>query len=73
ECNEAAIFPLALESQVKDQDQKIAAFGSSYRAVPSHNKARHIDVLTILCQGYFLRLTVKPPNAEPDSLHPAHP
>jgi len=30
ECNEAAIFPQTLESQAKDQ--KIAAFGSSYRA-----------------------------------------
>nr|BFE92675.1 hypothetical protein GCM10020185_32110 [Pseudomonas brassicacearum subsp. brassicacearum] len=38
-----------------------------------HKSTRHIDVLTILCQGYFLRLTVKPPNAKPDSLHPAHP
>ncbi|WP_411740732.1 DUF6124 family protein, partial [Pseudomonas sp. A-RE-6] len=33
ECNEAAIFPQPLESQVKDQ--KIAAFGSSYRGQPS--------------------------------------
>ena len=30
ECNEAAIFPQTLESQAKDQNQKIAAFGSSY-------------------------------------------
>ncbi|MCP1456892.1 hypothetical protein J3D49_004446 [Pseudomonas kilonensis] len=30
ECNEAAIFPQALESQAKDQ--KIAGFASSYKA-----------------------------------------
>jgi hypothetical protein len=32
ECNEAAIFPLTIESRAKDQNQKIAGFASSYRA-----------------------------------------
>ncbi|WP_367859666.1 hypothetical protein, partial [Pseudomonas brassicacearum] len=34
ECNEAAIFPLPMESEGKDQGQgqKIAGFASSYRA-----------------------------------------
>ena len=41
ECNEAAIFSQTIESQTKDQNQKIAAFGSSYRTQcvaksPSH-------------------------------------
>ena len=32
ECNEAAIFPLPIESEGKGQGQKIAGFASSYRA-----------------------------------------
>nr|POA14102.1 hypothetical protein C1892_12530 [Pseudomonas sp. MPBD7-1] len=38
ECNEAAILSQTVESQVKDQHQKIAAFGSSYSGskLPRH-------------------------------------
>ncbi len=46
ECNEAAIFPLPIESRAKDQDQKIAAqsaskrprhrFGSPFKPVATH-------------------------------------
>ena len=32
ERSEAAIFPLTIESKAKDQNQKIAAFRSSYRS-----------------------------------------
>ncbi len=39
ECNEAAIFPQALESQTKDQ--KIAAFGSSYTQPSGSKLPRH--------------------------------
>jgi hypothetical protein len=30
ECNEAAIFPLPIEAEAIEQDQKIAGFASSY-------------------------------------------
>ena len=56
ECNEAAIFPLTIESQAKDQDQKIAAFGSSYTQPSGSKLPRHEGMNAFHC-GSLLAMT----------------
>ncbi|WP_339480442.1 MULTISPECIES: hypothetical protein [unclassified Pseudomonas] len=48
ERSEAAIFSLAVESRAKDQDQKIAAFGSSYGAA---RRGAHALTIVFLLDG----------------------
>ncbi|AXA56547.1 hypothetical protein CEQ51_20540 [Pseudomonas thivervalensis] len=55
ECNEAAIFPLTIESQAKDQNQKIAAFGSSYTQPSGSKLPRHKGMSEFHCGSELAR------------------